>query len=157
MSQPDPIRPEITQEITATFQQFQAILKVRDFEAFRRLVSPEFAYTENGETLTLQQLIDREQQASKGQPVSDIHWEIVDIQLADGIATVQVEGDFTTHINIDGTRHVYAGKLSETAQLTKNEAHQWIFIAANLQVQQMTLDGQIVDAAMLNQMHLDAS
>ena len=143
----------LRQEITETFQQFQTILKTRDFNAFRALVSPDFIYTENGETLTMEELIDREQQASKGQPDSDIHWEIVDIQLVDDIATVQVQGDFTTHISTDGIRHVYAGQLSETAQLTQNDAHQWIFIAANVQVQQMTLDGQAVDAAMLDQMH----
>ena len=118
--------------------------------------SPEFAYTENGQTLTLNQLIEREQTASQGQPSSEMSWEIVDIQLADGIATVQVEGDFTTHINIKGVRHIYAGQLSELAKMVQNEANQWIFVSADLRVEQITLDGQPVDADALHQMHLDA-
>ena len=150
------IQQNIRQEITETFQQFQKILAARDFDAFRSLVAPDFAYTENGETFTLDQLIAREQQASKGQPESDMQWEIKDVQLENSIATVQVEGSFTTHITVEGKRLLYEGNLSETAKLKKEstkEPKQWRFIAVNLQVQTITLDGQPVDANMLDQMH----
>ena len=145
-------QPIVRQGITETFQQFQSILEARDFDAFRSLVSADFAYTENGETFTLEQLVAREQQASKGQPDSEMQWEIKDIQLENGIATVQVEGSFTTHISAEGKRLLYEGQLSETAQLVK-ENDRWCFTSANLRVEEMTLDGQPVDADMLDQMH----
>mgnify|MGYP001802177119 CR=1 FL=1 len=103
------------QDFSVTFQQFQSFQKKRDFDAFRSLISPDFAYTENGETFTLEQLIAREQQASQGQPDSEMEWEITDIQLENSVATVQVEGRFTTHISAEGKRLLYEGELSETA------------------------------------------
>ena len=54
--------------ITALYERFLDILERKDFEQFQEVVTPDFRYTENGHELTLQQLIEREQQARKVNP-----------------------------------------------------------------------------------------
>ena len=65
--------------ITALYERFLDILERKDFEQFQEVVTSDFRYTENGHEMTLKQLIEREQQAQKGQPKSTVNSQIRDI------------------------------------------------------------------------------
>ncbi|MEM1291728.1 MAG: nuclear transport factor 2 family protein [Cyanobacteria bacterium P01_H01_bin.162] len=138
--------------ITALYERFLDILERKDFEQFQEVVTPDFRYTENGHGMTLQQLIEREQQAQKGKPKSTVNSQIRDIKIENDTAFLTVEGDFTTEIEMNGNLHTYAGNVVQRISAVQ-QAGRWLFQSSEVTATQMTLDGNPVDPAALDAMH----
>ena len=138
--------------ITALYERFLDILERKDFEQFQEVVTPDFRYTENGHELTLQQLIEREQQAQKGKPKSTVNSQIQDIKIENDTALLTVDGDFKTEIAMNGDLHTYAGNVVQKIEAVQ-QAGRWLFQSSEVTATQMTLDGKPVDPAALDAMH----
>ena len=138
--------------ITALYERFLDILERKDFDQLQEVVTSDFRYTENGHNMTLQQLIEREQQALKGKPKSTVNSHIRDIKIENDTAFLTVEGDFTTDIEMNGALYTYAGKVMQKIAAVQ-QAGQWLFKSSEVTATQMTLDGNPVDPATLDAMH----
>ncbi|MEM6432878.1 MAG: nuclear transport factor 2 family protein [Cyanobacteria bacterium P01_D01_bin.115] len=138
--------------ITALYERFLDILERKDFEQFQEVVTSDFRYTENGHEMTLKQLIEREQQAQKGQPKSTVNSQIRDIKIENDTAFLTVEGDFTTEIEMNGNLHTYAGNVVQRIAAVQ-QAGRWLFQSSEVTATQMTLDGKPVGPAALDAMH----
>ncbi|MGD1943062.1 MAG: hypothetical protein ACFB0G_17340 [Leptolyngbyaceae cyanobacterium] len=137
---------------TALYERIIDILERKDFEQFQEVVTSDFRYTENGHEMTLQQLIEREQQAQKGKPNSTVNSQIRDIKIENDTAFLTVEGDFTTDIEMNGDLHTYAGNVVQKIAAVQQSGC-WLFQSSEVTATQMTLDGNPVDPAVLDAMH----
>lgn len=139
-------------EIKALYERFLDILQQKDFDQLQDLVSADFHYTENGQEMTLQQLIEREKQALKGAPKSTINSHIREITVNHETALIIVDGEFRTEMEVNGTIRVYEGKLVQRIEAIQ-QGEKWLFRSSNVTATQMTMDGNRVDPETLDAMH----
>ncbi|MEM9004447.1 MAG: hypothetical protein AAGE59_13100 [Cyanobacteria bacterium P01_F01_bin.86] len=139
-------------EITDLYERFLDILERKEFDQLQEVVTSDFLYTENGDKMTLQQLIEREKQALKGKPKSTVNSHIRDIKLENDTAFLTVDGDFKTEIVMNGDLHTYAGSVVQKIEAVQ-QAGKWLFQSSEVTATQMTLDGNPVDPTALDAMH----